>query len=68
MGVLTTTRGFIAYPKRVSLEDLKFTRPDSYLFGIVTLIVVVAIVTNILVFGRAIVPDILKDIHCSFCF
>jgi len=54
MGISAATRGFMAYPKRTSLEELKFTRLDYYFFVVIMLIIVVTIIANILGFGRTI--------------
>jgi len=54
MEISAATRGFMSYPKRASLEELKFTRLDYYFFMIITLIIAVAIIANILGFGRTI--------------
>jgi len=54
MGISAATRGFRAYPKRTSLEELKFTRVDYYFFGVIALMIAIAIIANIFGFGRAI--------------
>jgi len=54
MGISAATRGFMAYPKRTSLEEPKFTKLDYYFLVVIALIIIVAIIANILGFGRAI--------------
>jgi len=54
MGISAATRGFMAYPKRTSLEEPEFTKLDYYFLVVIALIIIVAIIANILGFGRAI--------------
>jgi len=54
LAISADTRGFRAYPSRTSLVELKFTRVDYYGTAIIAALIIIAIVANLLGFGRTI--------------
>ncbi|QXJ29312.1 Transmembrane component SS1135 of energizing module of predicted ECF transporter [Saccharolobus shibatae B12] len=54
LAISADTRGFRAYPSRTSLVELKFTKLDYYGLVIIVVLIVLAIVANLLGFGRTI--------------
>ncbi|QGA54115.1 energy-coupling factor transporter transmembrane protein EcfT [Sulfolobus sp. E5-1-F] len=54
LAISADTRGFRAYPSRTSLVELKFTSLDYYGLMIIVALIILAIVANLLGFGRTI--------------
>ena len=54
LAISADTRGFRAYPSRTSLVDLRFSRLDYIMFGIVIALIILDVLANIYGFGRTI--------------
>nr|WP_231961147.1 energy-coupling factor transporter transmembrane protein EcfT [Sulfolobus sp. A20] len=54
LAISVDTRGFRAYNSRTSLVEIPFTKYDEIMWGVIILLIVLAVLANVLGFGRTI--------------